>query len=332
MFEYWQWPNEQSRRLLDVMRGRRGSHAYLITGAEGVGKRTAARLYAGALLCSAEETLRPCGMCGECLRLYGGTHPDAHVIAPGDNRSNTISIDTVREAAAALASRSFEGGVKVAMILSAGRMEDRAQNTLLKTLEEPPGDCVFFLTAECASELLPTIRSRCAWLPLPALPVEQAERVLVSYGLSAHDAREAASFSHGAVGAALRYPDEIRPLRQQIDRILGMLRYADDAQQCAAEMAAIADSGPDQNRVKRISLLFDILEHTVSSDIGKAPELLDAAGGDSDSMNEKLRRASVRTRLAMLDAAVDARRRVSMHMSLAATIEMMLLNWMRGNP
>lgn len=124
-------------------------HAYLFAGPEGVGKRTLARLCLMTLYCTSGE--KPCGQCDGCRRVLQGNHSDVHILAP---QGNSISIAQIRDLIETIQMRPFEGGHKAVVIESAQRMTVQAQNCLLKTLETPPGDTVFFLLCESQSATL----------------------------------------------------------------------------------------------------------------------------------------------------------------------------------
>ena len=115
----------------------------------------------------------PCLECGECRQLLDGIYPDFHVLSP-TSKAREIVIgkdsddpDTLRwfEAQFHLSSVSASGW-KIGVIQEADTMNESAENAFLKTLEEPPGKCLFILTTGRPSALLPTIRSRCQLLSL----------------------------------------------------------------------------------------------------------------------------------------------------------------------
>ena len=174
-------------------------HALLFSGPHGTGKRTMARLFAQAVLCSAPNE-RPCGVCPACKKLLSGAHPDVHIVAP---EKNTIKVDQIRALTKALSLVSYEGGRKIAIIERADCMNESAQNALLKTLENPTGDVLFFLLTEAPGALLPTVLSRCLQVRFQTPSVEECARVLAERGVPKDRARTLAGMAQGSVGRAL---------------------------------------------------------------------------------------------------------------------------------
>ena len=151
--------------LTNSLQKGRASHFYLITGPQGSGKRTLARLLAAALMC--QEAHRPCLTCGPCRKVLNRLHPD--FITVEDPEHKFIPVDMIRQMREEMFIRPNEGNKKIYLLPQAMRTE--AQNALLKILEEPPDYGVFLLLAENPEALLPTVRSRCVELKL--LPLEE---------------------------------------------------------------------------------------------------------------------------------------------------------------
>src|SRR5438270_4214088 len=155
----------QSRavRLLRAALDRgRPHHAYLLAGPSGVGKELLARLFAQAANREAEEARRPCGACAACTAIRRGSHPDvtwvlpqAEAIARGlaskadvdGAPSREIRVDEVRALSRRLALAPAVGRRKIAIVTPAETLNERAQNTLLKTLEEPAPATTFLLVS-----------------------------------------------------------------------------------------------------------------------------------------------------------------------------------------
>lgn len=154
------------QNLTGALARNRISHFYLISGPEGSGKHTLARLLAQAAMCSGAP--KPCGQCGHCKKIRAGTHPD--FITVDDPERKTVPVDLIRSARADMYIQPNEGDRKVYMIPRAQDMQPPSQNALLKILEEPPSYGVFILLTDNPEKLLPTIRSRCVELAMTALP------------------------------------------------------------------------------------------------------------------------------------------------------------------
>jgi len=152
-------------------------HALLIVGPRGAGAGTLARDAVATLMCGAPVDGGPCGACRSCRLIASGSHTDLVVISP-TGAADEIGIDPIRALAAGLALFSVEGGRRIALIERADKMNEAAQNALLKTLEEPPSRTHVILAAAEDSRLMPTIRSRCAVIRLGLPDAKQASELL----------------------------------------------------------------------------------------------------------------------------------------------------------
>ena len=168
-------------------------HALLFTGPHGTGKKTMAELFAQTVLCTGDGE-RPCGVCSACKKCETGAHLDIHRVAP---EKNIIKVDQIRDLIDTLSLTAREGGYKIAIIDRADCMNESAQNALLKTLENPPGDVLFFLLTDTPAALLNTIVSRCLRVRFSCLSIEDCARVLVSKGVAPERAQLAAALAQG---------------------------------------------------------------------------------------------------------------------------------------
>lgn len=142
------------------------SHFYLISGAQGSGKRTLAHLLAAAILCPNED--KPCLNCPTCRRVMSDSHPD--FITVTDSEHKNVAVKLVREMREDVFIRPNEAEHKIYFLPQELGIE--GQNALLKILEEPPKYGVFLLLTDNPDKLLPTVRSRCTQLKLLPLPRE----------------------------------------------------------------------------------------------------------------------------------------------------------------
>ncbi len=164
--------NEALKRQLSAQaKGRGLSHAYLISGPAGSGKRTLSRLLAAAMVCTGEGEA-PCGICPGCKKALGGIHPDIMVLGEEDKEITVGQARTVRSDAYI---RPNEAPRKIYLIQNAQNMNPNAQNALLKLLEEGPPYAAFLLLTDNPGALLTTVRSRCEGLPLSPVTAAEAE-------------------------------------------------------------------------------------------------------------------------------------------------------------
>jgi DNA polymerase III subunit delta' len=173
----------EAKRLLEAALGDGPAHAYLLHGAAGVGKRTAAFAFAAALL-------------GDARRVEARTHPDLYVLEP---LGEMIRIDDVRALRHDLHMRPFEGERRVYLVLDAQRMNEDAADALLKDLEEPPEYATIVLVATELGPLPPTILSRCQLVPFRRLS-ERAVREWITERAPERSDEELRALARAAAG------------------------------------------------------------------------------------------------------------------------------------
>ncbi|MCT4662596.1 MAG: DNA polymerase III subunit delta' [Tissierellales bacterium] len=209
--------------FIDMIGSKKLSHGYLFKGPAGLGKKLTARYLAKVLLCENSDT-EPCGSCDSCMQFDSGNHPDFFEHVPDGSRFKREQIDLIQKE---MSVRPF-GDKKVFILESADNMTIQAQNTFLKTLEEPPEYVVIFMVATNAQRLLPTILSRCQEIAF--YPIEQSdieEYLVEKYKIEVSRARLLSSYSNGIIGKAVlfatddSFEDRRAHILNLIDEVLG---------------------------------------------------------------------------------------------------------------
>ncbi|MFO7709255.1 MAG: DNA polymerase III subunit delta' [Desulfobacterales bacterium] len=189
-------------------------HALLFTGIEGVGKKTAATAVVMACNCTGAgrgmegggrgrpgPAAMVCGECAPCRKIKTRTHPDVRQMAPD---RGMIKIDQIRELCGFLGMKPHEARTRAVVIADAHTMNPAAANALLKMLEEPPPQTVLILTAVQATDLLPTVVSRCRQVHFSPIPRQELAAILVrNLDLSPGEADVAAALAGGSVTRAM---------------------------------------------------------------------------------------------------------------------------------
>ena len=238
----------------------------LFAGPPGIGKWAVARAAAQAVNCL-EPVRNPddhlaidaCGKCRACDRVARGVHVDVIAMEPDDRAS--IKIDVVRDVLGRTAFRPFEGKRRLVLIREADTLETQAQNSLLKSLEEPPPGTIFILTTAVPGALLPTVRSRCMRLRFGRLTSAEVSSALMrDHEHSDSEAREAAPLADGSIGQALALADnDLTGLR---DAALLLLRHTAgraDTQSRVQAAAALYSGGKKERSREDLAVVLRLM-------------------------------------------------------------------------
>lgn len=149
--------NKQNKEILNkIIKSNNMAHSYMFIGKESIGKMMFAKEFAKAILCI--DNQKPCNKCKSCIEFNTSNNPDFTVIEP---EGNAIKIDQIRELVKKVYEKPIVSNKKVYIINDSNLMTKEAQNSLLKTLEEPPEYVTIILIASNENLFLPTIKSRC---------------------------------------------------------------------------------------------------------------------------------------------------------------------------
>lgn len=161
------FPISGNKSLENTVKGliasKRIPHAFIIEGDEGSGRHALKDYIAAALVCEDENA--PCSQCNQCHLAQIGNHTDIITVSPEDEKKY-ISVAQIRDVRTEAYIKPRLQERKIFVIDPAHRMNEQAQNSLLKVLEEPPKNVFFILIAPSRTQLLETVVSRCTLLSL----------------------------------------------------------------------------------------------------------------------------------------------------------------------
>lgn len=236
-----------TKNLQNALKFQKISHAYIIQGEKGSGKKMLANLFSRALLCEGEGD-KPCNECRACKQAINRNHPD--IIYVEHEKPNVISVDNIRmQINNDIAIKPYSSAHKIYIMDEAEKMNIQAQNALLKTLEEPPEYAVIFLLTTNVDILLPTILSRCVTLNIKPVAGDLIKNFLMQkVEIPDYRASVCASFARGNVGRAigLASDDEFDHLKNEA---LGLLKGISDMEvnQMVAAVKRISEEKLDVN-------------------------------------------------------------------------------------
>lgn len=159
----------------EALRQNHLSHSYLLSGTENM---DLAKEIAKHILCKQEHTA--CGSCSSCVKLASGNHPDYLEIEPEGASIKNAQVEQFQEY---VFIRPFESRHKIIVFNQMHLMTERAQNRMLKVLEEPPEYAVFFFLTEQADLLLETVVSRCQILNVHSTEKAKSEHQVLEKAL-----------------------------------------------------------------------------------------------------------------------------------------------------
>lgn len=225
------------------------SHAYIINGGLGAGKKMLAGIFAKTLQCeNMQDTVNPCNKCHSCIQTDSNNQPD--IIWVRHEKPASIGVDDVRnQIISDMQIKPYSSRYKIYIIDEAEKLTVAAQNAMLKTIEEPPAyGIVIFLTTN-ADIFLQTILSRCVMLDLRPISNSLVEQYLKDhYDVSDYERRFATHFAQGKIGRAKTIIEstEFAHLKQEV---MSVIRNAKDM--TAGDIIAVV------NEVKNYKLTID---------------------------------------------------------------------------
>ncbi len=325
-----------ARGLSGAISSGRVGHAYLFTGARGVGKTSAARIFAKALECVSGPAAEPCNQCENCDAIAAGQDVDVVEIDAASNRG----IDEIRSLRQNVAVRPARGRFKIYIIDEVHMLTREAFNALLKTLEEPPGHVKFVLCTTEPEKLPITILSRCqrfdfVTVDAPAI-ARRLEQIVAAEGASV-DADAVRLISRRAAGSMRDSQSLLEQLlgtgavvgvndvhavigtgrEERVGALIAAIASRDSAAALAALDGALA-GGADPGGV--LEQVLAALRDCLVASVGCGPEALlqgDSLGIDLAAVGRELGTETVLAMLQIIDHSLS-RMRTSGHAGVLA--------------
>jgi len=200
-------------------------HALLFSGPEKTGKKTLALEFTKFIFC--QERIKgsmPCCSCRSCLDVDNRTHPDLSLILPEEG---SIKIAQIRDLGWRLSLKPYSAKIKVGIIDDAHLLQFDAQNSLLKTLEEPKGDTLLILVTSNPQMLLKTISSRVQTSKFSLASQGDIEKFLLGLGADKKKAQDVADISSGRPGLAMDFfndPEKLAARKSAIEEIKSVIK------------------------------------------------------------------------------------------------------------
>lgn len=239
------------QELLDVVRSGNVSHSYMFVGEEGLGKCLFALDFAKLILCMSENKPE-CNDCESCVKFLSQNHPDFIKVEPD---GNSIKIAQMREMQENIYQKPIVSSKKVFIINNAEKMTQEAQNSLLKTLEEPPSYIVIILIVSNENLLLNTIKSRCLKLNFQNIGKAEILKYLESNNLSQEFTDNMINLCNGSIGKLEEISQNIELYRNVENIIINILNARYDS-----VMDAINDSEILYKSKEKITSMLEYME------------------------------------------------------------------------
>lgn len=298
------------------------SHAYILTGEAGMGRKSIANAFAMTLLCEKGGS-EPCMSCHSCKQVMSGNHPD--LIYVTHEKPGSIGVDDVREQINdTIMIRPYSSYYKIYIVDEAEKMTVQAQNALLKTIEEPPAYAVIILITTNQEAFLPTILSRCVQMKLKPLKDFTIKNYLTqNLHIAEKDADICAAFARGNLGKAihLALSDEFRELFQKVMVLVKNVGTMDISMllDCIREMK---EQNFDIGEVLDLMQLWyrDVLMFKVTKDMNLL--IFKDEYKMINEMGEKIDYAGLEAILAAIDTA---RTRLNANVNMELAMELLLL-------
>ena len=298
------------------------SHAYILSGEAGMGRKSLANAFALSLLCEKGKP-EPCMQCHACRQVLSGNHPD--LIYVTHEKPASIGVDEIREQINnTIMIRPYSSYYKIYIVDEAEKMTVQAQNALLKTIEEPPSYAVILLLTENANSLLPTICSRCVMLKLRNIKDQLVKRYLMEpLQVPDYKADVCTAFAQGNIGKAamLAGSEHFNEIKDEAVRLLKNIDTMElgDLVEAVKRISAYKIEITDYLDILMI-WYRDVLIYKATMNIDRL-----IFGEEIDSISERAKKSSYEGIETILEALEKAKARLRANVNFDLVMELLLL-------
>lgn len=316
-----------SKIMMNSIKRNRLSHAYLVQGSRGTGKKSFARLIAMTLLCEARQGVDPCQTCNTCHRIMTGNHPDLHWIEPDGRTIRNEQIDLLRKE---FAYTGLETTQKIYIVSNAETLTVNAANRILKFLEEPDVETTAILLTDNGRGIIPTIRSRCQVIdfqPLDQTAFRNRLMSIESESITENNARLLSALTNNIDEAILYHQEEtIYHVRDVVKQLVYELIVRYPERYLFVHQKWIPALKERKEQELGLDLLIIALKDVVYAQMGREDETFLFQSGDG-LLERAIYEFTQKRLLQMLKDLLHARQKMNQNVHPTLVIEQLVLQF-----
>ncbi len=316
-----------SKILINSFQKDRVSHAYLVQGSRGTGKRTLANLIAMTLFCQEKNGMEPCQTCHMCTRILSGNHPDVHWVQPEGSSIKNEQIELLRKE---FSYTGLESLKKVYVINPAEALTVNAANRILKFLEEPDIEITALLLTNNGQGIIPTIRSRCQLIdlkPLDELAFQQKLTQLENITINENNARLLSALTNN-IDEAIEYHTEekIYKIRDLVEQFIYMLLSNYEERYLFIHQVWLTNLKDKQDIEQGLDILLLAFRDITNEQVGRSGPL-SFFQSDDGLLTRSVHHFSQKRLLQLLKTLLEAKQKINQNVHPTLVMEQLVLQF-----
>jgi len=282
MFENIVGNDKNKEQLENIVKNGNISHSYIFSGKESIGKYMFALEFAKGILCL-DKSKKPCNRCKSCIEIDNLNNPDFHIIQPDEG---SIKIEQIRDMNKKILEKPIVAERKVYIINDSEKMTREAQNSLLKTLEEPPEYITIILICSNENMFLNTIKSRCVKIKFDKLKDEEIRDILKEKFGYTNISESILKIADGSIGRAVTLKDK-EPLYKEIEKVVSNLKNINKIDAINCKEMIFKEKEDVNDALEYINIVFFNLinEKLESKDIVKYAKCMEIVENTKERLN-----------------------------------------------